>query len=169
MRSSMKKTTLREIKNSFGRWFAILAIVALGVGFFAGLMMTTPSMLQTGSDYINEKELYDLRLLSTLGFEKDAVELFEGNEDLEAVEGAVSSDFLAQTEDGESFVLMAQTLLDVQNQVVLVDGCRRRPMSAWPMPAPWGLRRAGRCMFRKKTRMRAGSFSHMTIMRSWGP
>ena len=122
MRSSMKKTTLREIKNSFGRWFAILAIVALGVGFFAGLMMTTPSMLQTGSDYINEKELYDLRLLSTLGFEKDAVKLFEGNEDLEAVEGAVSSDFLAQTEDGESFVLMAQTLLDVQNQVVLVDG-----------------------------------------------
>ena len=122
MRSSMKKTTLREIKSSFGRWFAILAIVALGVGFFAGLMMTTPSMLQTGSDYINEKELYDLRLLSTLGFEKDAVELFAGNPDLEAAEGAVSSDFLAQTEDGESFVLMAQTLLDVQNQVVLVDG-----------------------------------------------
>lgn len=122
MRSSMRKTTLREIKSSFGRWFAILAIVALGVGFFAGLMMTTPSMLQTGSDYINEKELYDLRLLSTLGFEKDAVELFEGNGALEAVEGAVSSDFLAQTEDGESFVLMAQTLLEKQNQVVLVEG-----------------------------------------------
>ena len=34
MRSMMSRTTLREIKLSFGRYFAILAIVALGVGFF---------------------------------------------------------------------------------------------------------------------------------------
>ena len=128
MRSSMRKTTLREIKHSFGRWFAILAIIALGVGFFSGLMMTTPSMLQTGSDYINGHELYDLRLLSTLGFEKDAVEAFEGNEALEAVEGAVSTDFLGTTQDGETRVLSAQTLLETQNQVEIVEG--RLPQTA---------------------------------------
>ena len=31
------KSTFREIKESLGRFLAILAIVALGVGFFAGL------------------------------------------------------------------------------------------------------------------------------------
>ena len=31
------KTAFREIKTSLGRYLAILAIIALGVGFFAGL------------------------------------------------------------------------------------------------------------------------------------
>ena len=34
MKSMMKKTTLREIRESLGRYLAIMAIVALGVGLF---------------------------------------------------------------------------------------------------------------------------------------
>ena len=49
MRSSMKKTTRREIRNSFGRYLAILSIVALGVGLFAGLMVSTPDNLSPPS------------------------------------------------------------------------------------------------------------------------
>ncbi len=122
MKSSMVKTTLREIRGSFGRYMAILAIVALGVGFFAGLMVTTPTMVKAGGSYMNEKELFDLRLLSTLGFEKGAETLFAGNEGVEAVEGAVSTDFLAQDPDGEIKVMTAQTLLAVQNQLQLKAG-----------------------------------------------
>lgn len=122
MKSSMVKTTLREIKNSFGRYFAILAIVALGVGFFAGLMVTTPAMVKSGGEYMNGHELFDLRLLSTLGFEKSAVELLTGNDSVKAVEGAVSADFLAENDDGETRVMTAQTLLAVQNQLNLVAG-----------------------------------------------
>lgn len=118
----MVKTTLREIKNSFGRFMAILAIVALGVGFYAGLMVTTPAMVQSGSAYMEEKELFDLRLLSTLGFEKDAVEAFSQNDEVKAAEGAVSTDFLAESEDGEIQVMTAQTLLPVQNQLQVVRG-----------------------------------------------
>ena len=33
----MRRTTFREIKNTFGRFAAIMAIIALGVGFFSGL------------------------------------------------------------------------------------------------------------------------------------
>lgn len=122
MKSSMKKTTHREIRASFGRYFAILAIVALGVGFFVGLMVTTPAMVKTGGDYMNRLELYDMRLVSTLGFEKDAAELFDGKEGIEAAEGAVSADFLATEEDGRNRVLAAQTLLETQNQIELVSG-----------------------------------------------
>lgn len=122
MKSSMKKTTHREIRASFGRYFAILAIVALGVGFFVGLMVTTPAMVKTGGDYMNRLELYDMRLVSTLGFEKDAAELFDGKEGIEAAEGAVSADFLATEEDGRDRVLAAQTLLETQNQIELVSG-----------------------------------------------
>ena len=118
----MWKTTYREIRQSFGRYFAILAIVALGVGFFVGLMVVTPAMVRNGGRYLNSHDLYDLRLLSTLGFEKDSVEAFTGREDVKAVEGAVSSDFLAVDESGKSRVLVAQTLLEVQNQVELKAG-----------------------------------------------
>ena len=118
----MWKTTYREIRQSFGRYAAILAIVALGVGFFVGLMVVTPAMVRNGGRYLNNHDLYDLRLLSTLGFEKDSVDAFTGREDIKAVEGAVSSDFLAMDESGKSRVLVAQTLLEVQNQVELKAG-----------------------------------------------
>ena len=121
-KSAMWKTTYREIRQSFGRYFAILAIVALGVGFFVGLMVVTPAMVRNGGRYLNSHDLYDLRLLSTLGFEKDSVEAFTAREDVKAVEGAVSSDFLAVDESGKSRVLVAQTLLEVQNQVELKAG-----------------------------------------------
>ena len=65
----MWKTTYREIRQSFGRYAAILAIVALGVGFFVGLMVVTPAMVRNGGRYLNNHDLYDLRLLSTLGFD----------------------------------------------------------------------------------------------------
>ena len=37
MVTTLLKSTLREIRQSLGRYLAILAIVGLGVGFFAGL------------------------------------------------------------------------------------------------------------------------------------
>ena len=40
MKSMMARTTLREIKQSLGRFLAIFAIVCLGVGLFAGLKIT---------------------------------------------------------------------------------------------------------------------------------
>ena len=69
MKSNMWKSTLREIKQSLGRFMAILAIVALGVGLFSGLKVTQPAMIKTVNAYLTEKQFYDYRILSTLGFE----------------------------------------------------------------------------------------------------
>lgn len=132
MKSSIRKTTLREIRLSLGRYLAILAIVALGVGFFSGLKVTTPAMVQTGGAYMNENELFDLRLLSTMGFDKDApqkllaeAETFlneDGEKSIRAIEGSVSTDFLVVSEDDQEFALMGHTLLEVQNGVKLTAG-----------------------------------------------
>lgn len=37
MKKSVFKDFIREIKGSLGRFFAIMAIVAIGVAFFAGI------------------------------------------------------------------------------------------------------------------------------------
>ena len=73
MSSGMIKTTIREIKGSFGRYMAILAIVMLGVSLFAGLKATTPAMIATENAYLAEQNFFDFKLLSTIGFTEDNV------------------------------------------------------------------------------------------------
>ena len=67
MGSSMMKTTLREIRQSLGRYLAIMAIVALGVGLFCGLKVTRDVMVKSAQQYFEERQLYDISLLSTVG------------------------------------------------------------------------------------------------------
>ena len=117
MRSSMKKTTRREIRNSFGRYLAILSIVALGVGLFAGLMVSTPDMIRAGGDYMNENDLYDVRLVSTLGFDRDAVNRLEEIDGLKERMG----NFPAQLSGGEQQRVAIARALSMQPEVLLFD------------------------------------------------
>lgn len=66
----MIKTTVREMKSSIGRYMAILLIVALGVGFFAGLKVTHAVMINTADAYLTGLHFYDFCLVSTLGFDE---------------------------------------------------------------------------------------------------
>ena len=45
-----------------GRYIAIIAIIALGVGFFAGLRVTKTAMVKTADTYVNDHGLFDYRL-----------------------------------------------------------------------------------------------------------
>ena len=69
------KTVFRSIKNSFARFAAILAIIALGVGFYSGLSLTMPCFLKTGDRFVGDHDLYDLRLISTIGFDDEDIEM----------------------------------------------------------------------------------------------
>ena len=69
--SAWRKNNRRELRHSLGRFLAIVAIVALGVGFFAGLKVAQPAMLRTGSQYVQKTELFDYRLVSTLGLTQE--------------------------------------------------------------------------------------------------
>ena len=66
----MGKLTLREIRRSLGRFLAIAAIVALGVGFFCGLRLTKTAMVRTLDAYAEAQQMYDFRLVSTIGFDE---------------------------------------------------------------------------------------------------
>lgn len=118
------KSTLRTIKKSLGRYIAILAIIALGVGFFAGLRVTEPTMLKTANGYINEHNLYDFRLVSTLGFTDDDVAAFEELNGIDIAKGSVSSDVIVKNKDEADTVLHAHTLLEDINGVDLLSGTK---------------------------------------------
>ncbi|MCR5576733.1 MAG: FtsX-like permease family protein [Oscillospiraceae bacterium] len=87
------RVLLRGIGKSFGRYLAILSIVALGVGFFAGLKSSYPAMRQTAGEYWDSRVFSDFTLLSTLGFTEDDVTALSGRwDDLRAAEGGYFTD-----------------------------------------------------------------------------
>lgn len=67
------KDLFRSITHSWGRFWAIFAIVALGAGFFAGLRATAPDMQLTGDTYYDSGNVMDIELLSTMGFTDDDI------------------------------------------------------------------------------------------------
>lgn len=122
MGSGMIRTTVREIKQSFGRYMAIMAIVMLGVGLFTGLKATTPAMIVTENDYLLEQDFFDFRLLSTMGFDKGSEEEFKGFSEIAKAEGGVSVDALCSLSEGNETVYKFHTVPETINRVVLTAG-----------------------------------------------
>ncbi|MBR2991685.1 MAG: FtsX-like permease family protein [Clostridiales bacterium] len=95
------KTILRSVRMTLPRFLAIFAIIALGVGFFAGLKVTTPSFIVTGNKYINDYALYDFKLLSTIGFTDEDIEELSSRTSC-VVEGSYTADCSAFLGDNYS-------------------------------------------------------------------
>ena len=122
MKSSMGKTTLREIRQSLGRYFAILAIVALGVGLFSGLKVTKQAMVKSAQQYFDDTKLFDVRLLSTVGFDTDTAKKLSRREKVIAAQGAVSTDALVVDDKGKETAFQIHSLTDEQNLPSVVAG-----------------------------------------------
>lgn len=127
MGSGMIKTTIREIKASLGRYLAILAIVMLGVGLFAGLKITKPAMIATENAYLREQNFFDFRLLSTIGFTDDDVEKLSQMDEVADIEGTISLDALCRIGEGNESAYKIHALPDTVNKIVLTAG--RMPQS----------------------------------------
>ncbi len=122
MKSMMKRTTFREIKGSFGRFAAILAIIALGVGFFSGLKITQEAMVNTVSDFLDEKNFYDLRLVSTIGYTEDNVDAFADEDDVEYAEGNYIFDVVYEGIGESEAVLKTYSIPENINGIELTEG-----------------------------------------------
>lgn len=123
MKSVMLKTTFREIRQSLGRYIAILAIIGLGVGFFAGLKATKPAMVEATQEYLEQLNFYDFRLLSTLGFEEQDVETFREQKGVETAVGSYSFDIICKdSEKDASFVVKTHSITEGVNTLYMVAG-----------------------------------------------
>lgn len=128
MKSMMKRNTFREIKKSFGRYFAILAIIALGVALFSGLKITQSVMVHSADVYLKDLQFYDYRLVSTLGFTEENVEALAEKEDVRAAEGAISAEVLYKDAGENERVIKMHSITEKVNKLKLVAG--EMPQSA---------------------------------------
>ncbi len=118
----MVKSTLREIRTSLTRYLAIFAIVALGVGFFSGLKDCKASMVETASEYLDEKNFYDYQILSSYGIDDGSVTLASSWDGVSEAEGSIQIDVMARSGKGDAQPLKAISLPDTINQLNLVEG-----------------------------------------------
>lgn len=122
MRSMLKRSTLREIKSSLGRYFAIFSIVALGVIMFAGLKVCRADMVLTADKYFNKTGLYDYRIISTLGFERDDYLRFEKSDEVVLAKSGINTDVIQTLSDGTEVVISTYSYTDEINTPVIVSG-----------------------------------------------
>ena len=101
---------------------AILSIVMLGVGLFAGLKATTPAMIATENTYLAEQNFFDFRLLSTVGFVEENVEELEALDEIADVEGTISVDAICAFEGGNESVYKIHAVPETINRVVVTAG-----------------------------------------------
>jgi ABC-type antimicrobial peptide transport system, permease component len=123
MTRGMRTTTLREIRASLGRYLAIAAIIALGVGFFAGLRNTTVDMIATTDKYLDELHLFDYRLVSTIGFTDNELEMLRKDPLVSAADGEISCDVIGRIgAESDECVLAFHSVTKGVNELSLRDG-----------------------------------------------
>lgn len=90
--SAFTKDLFRSVKASWGRFLAILVIVALGAGFYAGLRMSAPDMRLSADSYYDGTSLYDIQIMSTLGLSNKQIDELRNIEDVAQVMPAYQTD-----------------------------------------------------------------------------
>ena len=125
----MKKNYLRLVFRGLwqgrSRIIAIFAIVALGVGFLAGLLSATPDMYASGDAFYDRTKMMDLRLVSTLGFTEDDAAAVAALDEVAAVQRAYSADMLLLSTSGDTIVSKLHSLPETDlwiNQADVIEG-----------------------------------------------
>lgn len=121
-KKSLFKNSIREIGQSIGRYLAILAIVALGVGFFAGLQVTKDAMVKTADKYYSEKNFFDFRLISTLGLYDEDIEEISKESFIKDIEGTWSTDVLVSNPDNSISAAKLHAIPEKINLITVTSG-----------------------------------------------
>lgn len=125
MTRSYRKNTLRTFKSTASRFAAVFAIVALGVGFLAGLNATPIDMKESMERYMDNGNFYDLRIVSTLGLTDEDVDALRQVEGVRQVQPGYSADLLVEV-DGDTVVSRVHSLPAPENNTInqlnLVEG-----------------------------------------------
>ena len=70
---SYRKNILRDLRTNLSRFISLFGIVLLGVMMLTGLVSFAPSMRRAGDEYFAMQNVFDLRVLSTLGLSQEDI------------------------------------------------------------------------------------------------
>lgn len=101
MKKALLKNNLKTISKTRRRFISILIMAFLGVGFYAGLVATSPDMLDSLDKYADSSKLFDINVISTLGLTQDDVDAIKNIDGIENAYGIQTKDSIVQFEEQE--------------------------------------------------------------------
>lgn len=124
----MRKNLRQSIVKSLGRYIAIVMIIALGSALFVGLLMTKADMVATGQVFMDEQNMFDLRILNSYGWKQEHLDAMRDLEGIENIEQVSYLDLIAALGDGEEAAYRFLSIPETVNRVALRGG--RMPENA---------------------------------------
>lgn len=122
-KNAMRRNLRQSIIKSIGRYLAITMIIALGAGLFVGLLMTKTDMVATGQTFMDQQDMFDLRMISNYGWTNKYVQKFSELAGVTAAEGVYCIDLIANREDStQESVYRFYTIPDSVDKVALRGG-----------------------------------------------
>lgn len=127
MKRSQRKDFIRELRHSLNRYLSIMAIMALGVAFYAGVRSAEPDMKLLANQFFNAQDYMDLRVIGTMGLTQEDAAAIESMEAIACAEGAYEAEVYLEAEQ-RVFQLKLYTLTEQVNRAKLTKG--RMPESS---------------------------------------
>lgn len=118
------KNIAKEFKTGFGRFIAIMVIIAIGVGFLIGILQATPDMKNTMDSFLEENKASDITVKGTFGLTQEDLDKLAALDCVESVTPVLSTDSETQA-DGKEFVVRLNGLdlsSDYLNTLTLEEG-----------------------------------------------
>ena len=106
VQKSYRKNILREMKGNASRMVSLFGIVALGVMMLTGLMSIAPSMRSAAQKYYVQQNVFDLRVLSTLGLSDQDIDAIAATPGVEAVMPVKTLDLEANWQGQEERIVV---------------------------------------------------------------
>lgn len=120
MKKALFKDSVKEIKNAYKRFISILLMAFLGVGFFAGMRVASPDMVNTINQYYNENQVYDIQIVSTLGLTNTDIVEVSKVDNIETIVGTYEMDGKLEIENRE--VITKVMCVENLNRPILLQG-----------------------------------------------
>ena len=121
MKKALLKDCFKEIIKGFKRFISILLIVLLGVGFFAGIKVTSPDMKLTLDTYFDDKNVMDIQVISTLGLTDEDITELEKLDLIDDAQGTYQTDAMVTAGD-KQFVVKLESLASSINDLQVTSG-----------------------------------------------
>ena len=126
----------RELSANKSRFASVFGIVLLGVMMLSGLLSVGPGMRRAGQAWYSGQNVFDLRVVSTLGLSQDDIDAIAATEGVEAVMPVKQVDCEGSFRGGSALAVRVQqlpvypTLADKANMNRLVLESGRMPEAA---------------------------------------
>lgn len=114
---AINKDILKEVKKSKGRFLSILIMVTIGVLVFVGLKVTGPIMIRRGDQFLEDTNMADIVIKSSLEMDKEDLDIITGYKNTKDFEKTFEKDFY----NGEK-VMRVSSLNEKISRPILIEG-----------------------------------------------